>query len=298
MHGYSPTTTNLIFAMLALFSLSQANIAYSASLFLNEDLISKHQFVSPSLDATRLENVAKFRPASQSSVTDEDASKAVDGNLDTCANTTMKTNPWWSVDLGKDQHFLENCQAEISPATDTTFQIGYYAEGNKKFSISSEIHLAEAFSLVKNGKITLWVDPHKDVPRSSLGRKRKGNSSVQDDRGTEKKKEVMNLAFHDLEGSMTFPSLNCAVNGTHNSEDTPPNVPFFTGISKASKPSKTVTSGEFSTQSTDNAERKVRIRSSILQQLKDLKALREDTVLTENEFSSQKEKLLKELNSL
>ena len=35
----------------------------------------------------------------------------------------------------------------------------------------------------------------------------------------------------------------------------------------------------------------VRIRSSILQQLKDLKALREDAVLTENEFSSQKEKL-------
>ena len=42
----------------------------------------------------------------------------------------------------------------------------------------------------------------------------------------------------------------------------------------------------------------VRIRSSILQQLKDLKALREDAVLTENEFSSQKEKLLKELKSL
>ena len=26
--------------------------------------------------------------------------------------------------------------------------------------------------------------------------------------GTEKKKEVMNLAFHGLEGSMTFQSLN------------------------------------------------------------------------------------------
>ena len=75
------------------------------------------------------------------------------------------------------QHFLENCQAEISPATDTTFQIGYYAEGNKKSSISSEIHLAEAFSLVKNGKITLWVDPPKDVSRSSLGRKGKGREN-------------------------------------------------------------------------------------------------------------------------
>ena len=75
------------------------------------------------------------------------------------------------------QYFLENCQAEISPATDTTFQLGYYAEGNKKFSISSEIQLAEALSLVKNGKITFWVDPHKDVPRGSLGRKRIGKDN-------------------------------------------------------------------------------------------------------------------------
>ena len=75
------------------------------------------------------------------------------------------------------QYFLENCQAEISPATDTTLQIGFYAEGNKKFSISSEIQLAEALSLVKNGKITFWVDPHKDVPRGSLGRKRIGKDN-------------------------------------------------------------------------------------------------------------------------
>ena len=48
------------------------------------------------------------------------------------------------------QHFLENCQAEISPATDTTFQIGYYAKGNKKFCISSEIHLG--FPWLKTGR--------------------------------------------------------------------------------------------------------------------------------------------------
>ena len=40
------------------------------------------------------------------------------------------------------------------------------------------------------------------------------------------------------------------------------------------------------------------MRSSILQQLKDLKALKDDDVLTENEFSLQKDKLLKEMNSL
>ena len=40
------------------------------------------------------------------------------------------------------------------------------------------------------------------------------------------------------------------------------------------------------------------MRSSILQQLKDLKALKDDDVLTENVFSLQKDKLLKEMNSL
>lgn len=40
------------------------------------------------------------------------------------------------------------------------------------------------------------------------------------------------------------------------------------------------------------------MRSSILQQLKDLKALKDDDVLTENEFSLQKDKLLKEMDSL
>ena len=44
------------------------------------------------------------------------------------------------------------------------------------------------------------------------------------------------------------------VNGTHKSEDNPPNVPFFTGNSKAaSKSFKTQTSGKFS-----DAERKAR----------------------------------------
>ncbi|KAJ7394845.1 hypothetical protein OS493_000680 [Desmophyllum pertusum] len=41
--------------------------------------------------------------------------------------------------------------------------------------------LAEAFSLVKNGKITMWVDPHKDVQKCSLGKKRKSNPSARDD---------------------------------------------------------------------------------------------------------------------
>ena len=86
----------------------------------------------------------------------------------------VKNVPCFETVIQMKQYFLQNCEAEIFPATDTTFQIGYYTDGNTKFSISSEIQLAEAFSLVKNGKITMWVDPHKDVQKCSLGKKRKG----------------------------------------------------------------------------------------------------------------------------
>ena len=80
-------------------------------------------------------------------------------------------NPTGHIDTLK-QYLLENCRGEIAPASDTTFQIGYYADGKKKYSISSEIQLAEALSLAKNGIITLWVDPHKDPPRVPPGKKR------------------------------------------------------------------------------------------------------------------------------
>ena len=72
------------------------------------------------------------------------------------------------------QYLLENCRGEIAPTSDTTFQIGYYTDGKKKYSISSEIQLAEVLSLAKNGIITLWVDPHKDSSRAPPGKKRKG----------------------------------------------------------------------------------------------------------------------------
>ena len=61
------------------------------------------------------------------------------------------------------QYLLENCRGEIALASDTTFQIGYYAKGKKKYSISSEIQLAEVLSLAKHGIITFWVDPHKGI---------------------------------------------------------------------------------------------------------------------------------------
>ena len=66
--------------------------------------------------------------------------------------------------------------------TGEDFMLGYFGEGNKKFTIKSELQLAEALSLVKQGMVTLWADPHLPKPgelqghSSALARKRKGMS--------------------------------------------------------------------------------------------------------------------------
>ena len=55
---------------------------------------------------------------------------------------------------------LERCTEELWAAAVCNFTFGYVSEGNKKFSITSEVQLADALSLVKRGMITLWVDQH------------------------------------------------------------------------------------------------------------------------------------------
>ena len=50
-------------------------------------------------------------------------------------------------------YLLERCTEQLRPAADCNFTFGYIGEGNKKFSITSEVQLAEALSLVKKGMI-------------------------------------------------------------------------------------------------------------------------------------------------
>ena len=75
-------------------------------------------------------------------------------------------------------YLLERCTEELRPAADCSFTFGYIDEGNKKFSVTSEVQLAEALSLVKKGMITLRVDPHlpkaNNLIVSTSGKKRKG----------------------------------------------------------------------------------------------------------------------------
>ena len=94
----------------------------------------------------------------------------------------LREVPLFDSIRGLKEHLLERCGEELSPASDTCFRLRYFGDGNIKFSITSEIQLAEALSLVKKGMATLWVDPHlpKENPRPSVpGKKRKGMCAKQ-----------------------------------------------------------------------------------------------------------------------
>ena len=85
------------------------------------------------------------------------------------------------------QYFLENYSEELSPASNcTSLTIGYMSDGRRKCDIKTEKQLDDAYRSVKNGWITLWVDPHSsfkrkqgEIERREAGKaKRKRNSGM------------------------------------------------------------------------------------------------------------------------
>ena len=85
------------------------------------------------------------------------------------------------------QYLLENYSEELSPASNcTSLTIGYISDGRRKCDIKTEKQLDDAYRSVKNGWITLWVDPHSsfkrkqgEIERREAGKaKRKRNSGM------------------------------------------------------------------------------------------------------------------------
>lgn len=85
------------------------------------------------------------------------------------------------------QYLLENYSEELSPASNcTSLTIGYMSDGRRKCDIKTEKQLDVAYRSVKNGWITLWVDPHSsfkrkqgEIERREAGKaKRKRNSGM------------------------------------------------------------------------------------------------------------------------
>ena len=61
----------------------------------------------------------------------------------------LREVPLFDSVRGLKEYLLERCREELLPAADTSFRLGYFGDGNMKFSITSEIQLGEALSLVK-----------------------------------------------------------------------------------------------------------------------------------------------------
>ena len=72
------------------------------------------------------------------------------------------------------EYLLEQHRDDLLLASDTTFRFGYFGEGDRKFTITSEIQ-ATVLSLVKKVTVTMWVDPHlpKENPWDSVSEQTK-----------------------------------------------------------------------------------------------------------------------------
>ena len=89
----------------------------------------------------------------------------------------LKAVPLFETVKGLKEYLVQRRGEELKPATTgEDFTLGY------KFTIKSELQLAEALSLVKRQMVTLWADPHLPKPgkpqghSSALAKKRKGMS--------------------------------------------------------------------------------------------------------------------------
>ena len=64
----------------------------------------------------------------------------------------LKAVPLFETVKGLKEYLVQRSGEELKPATTgEDFTLGYFGEGNKKFTIKSELQLAEALSLVKQG---------------------------------------------------------------------------------------------------------------------------------------------------
>ena len=76
------------------------------------------------------------------------------------------------------KYLLPNCSEELSPSANwSSLTIGYMSEvseGRRKSNIKTDKQLLEdAYKSIKNGWITLWVDPHSAVKRKQDEKERR-----------------------------------------------------------------------------------------------------------------------------
>ena len=81
-----------------------------------------------------------------------------EGNKKQFKSYQLKRAPKFDNVSSFKEYLVENYAQEIGVAETSLFEMGYFGKpGNKKYNITNEVHLAEAYSLEKKTWLSLWT---------------------------------------------------------------------------------------------------------------------------------------------
>ena len=208
-------------------------------------------------------------------------------------------------------------------ADDLSFQVGYYhGRGSNKRWLLEDRDVSEMYKNIDKKSVTLWcegrpisIDESEPPPKKQRTKRDLVEDEVDDIMKTLKEKHV----------DMAIPKLRLWArlihSGHHDDYDAPPNIPLITGSpnpTKGKKESISTMSDAFTgaanaiasalkhtrtpetptSSSTVSPMKTAQLRRSCLEDLKRIKELFEDHVLSEEEFAEQKKNILSSLKSL
>ncbi|KAK3754673.1 hypothetical protein QZH41_004534 [Actinostola sp. cb2023] len=230
------------------------------------------------------------------------------------------------------KEFLMQNNSDETGAKDTMFELGYYGKPrNERFVITNEVQFAEALSLEQKGWLTLWLCVPESTGISDKGKRQHSaeskplsskkskeesshyaiecvSPSVIESDDTDDVLDKLEKQFHILkEKHPHLPGFKLRVwakmlvNGTLDDEDEVPRFPFFSGEKGGppQNPSSSTTSSTITIAECDSLsakDKKMRLRESIIKQLKEIKELKDAAILSDVEFNAQRDKLVKELS--
>lgn len=215
---------------------------------------------------------------------------------------------------------MDSFPAEV-PST-TNFQVGYLEPPNnsKRWLVEERDFVAMYETSEPGSKITLWCDAKTTEENSTVENEppSKRKKTLRDTQ--EEETEEIFTELHARHPDMASPKLRLwsklIQSGRHDDYDEPPNIPLINGALKPKKtsvasaltgaasaivsaisgsPRKAKVSGNEGTMS---PLKMTAIRRNCLDDLKKLKELFEDKVLTEQEFAEEKKHILSTLRSL
>ena len=203
-----------------------------------------------------------------------------------------------------------------------SFNVGYFeGQQHTKMLIANKDDIKAMYTKYPRGEITLWCDGRQDESSGRTKRKRDEQLST---KYNEREEEVEQI-FKDLKErhgeKLELPKLRLwarmIASNLHESLDDPPNIPAFYGSTiKKSRQESSLTDAlsgaacafaQAVTQRNDTCniekqripqEKITKLRLNNLKQLRYIKQLYDDNILTETEYTEQKQNILHVIQTL